>query len=511
MLMRSISIIIFTACVTLTSCNKFLDVKPKGKLTPTSIAEFDHLLDNADIVQYPFLNNNNGSMLGYMTDNVELSEGLGKVYYKANNSPNIDNFYGYTFRAPFRNPNNVDYFWDWGTYRSMKYFNNVIDGVSKLRTADNAAQADAVLAQAYVNRAWSYFHTTLIYGPVYKPGGANTTKTIPYLTSSDVAAKMPDLSTQEEVFTKVLAELHAGLANVPEVTNYPSRPNKAATQAMLAYYHLFTAKYDSVAYYANLAWTAASAKGVNTVLYDYNTLSLADPANELVSQIRSPDSKIQLPNSREILFFRSTDNGVGKANNGYPSQEFIALFDQARDLRFKYFLLMANGYKTTYNGTVYDDGKRLQYYRGTTTSGISRFQMTAGFTYPELLLMRAEGYARTNKLTEAMADVNLLRRNRFVTGTADLPTPASQDEVIQIVLEERRRELPLGHIKRLLDLKRFCLEPGKPWGKTKVMHTMGAETFEATIDHSLFVLPISNNVLFFNPQWGLQPDTRPFN
>ena len=97
-----------------------------------------------------------------------------------------------------------------------------------------------------------------------------------------------------------------------------------------------------------------------------------------------------------------------------------------------------------------------------------------------------------------------------MSGTPDLTMPPSRDEVISLVLEERRRELPLGHMKRYLDLKRFCLEAGKPWAKTKITHQLGSETFEGTIDAPLFVLPIVNPILLFNPHWGIPPDTRPF-
>ncbi len=86
--------------------------------------------------------------------------------------------------------------------------------------------------------------------------------------------------------------------------------------------------------------------------------------------------------------------------------------------------------------------------------------------------MRAEAYARTGKLTEAIADINLLRRYRFKTGTPPLAV-GTQDEVIAAVLQERRRELPASGIKRFLDLKRFVLDAGKPWQKTKVVHTLG--------------------------------------
>jgi hypothetical protein len=179
------------------------------------------------------------------------------------------------------------------------------------------------------------------------------------------------------------------------------------------------------------------------------------------------------------------------------------LYDQATDLRYKYFFLTAPGYKTTYNGVTYDDGNQVQYYRG------SKTQMTAGFTFPELLLMRAEGYARTNQLDKAIQDLNTLRKFRYITGTPDLAV-ASQDEVIKMVLDERRRELPLAHFKRFLDLKRFTLDAGKPWSKLTVTHTVGAQSFDGTVDSDDFILPISNLILQYNPQWGVPLDTRPF-
>lgn len=515
--MKLITISAFTLyCLVLfTSCNKFLDVKPKGKMIPAEVGEFDHLLDNEQIVLQAFLDNNRGSMPGYMTDNILLSEGIGNIEYKARNHPNIERYYGYTFRAPFINPEAGDPLWNQSTYGTVKYFNNVIEGIKAIKNNDNAKEADAVMAQAYTARAWTYFHATLVYGPVYKPGGNNTVKTIPYVTTTDVGedAQMPDLSTQEEVFARVLADLHSALPYSPEATRHPSRAGKQATLAMLAYFHLFTQHYDSVAYYANLAWMAATATGgPDKVLYNYNDLSYADPLlPPIYSGVRSPDNRINLPTSREILFFRSTDEIAGTSPYSYPSPEFIALFDQSKDLRFKYFLANDLGYQTFFNNVLYDDGEQLQYYRGLPViGGTPKFQMTGGFSYPELLLMRAEGYARTGRLAAALDDLNLLRRYRFVTGTPDLPMPASPNELIRLVLEERRRELPLGHLKRFLDLKRFSLEPAKPWGKTSVVHQVGNDRFEGIIDSRAFIFPIVNPVLRFNKQWNIPLDTRPW-
>ena len=55
---------------------------------------------------------------------------------------------------------------------------------------------------------------------------------------------------------------------------------------------------------------------------------------------------------------------------------------------------------------VYDDGIQLVYYR-------DELSITEGVTYPLLLLMKAEAAARTNNLSAALADLNLLRKYRY--------------------------------------------------------------------------------------------------
>ncbi len=57
----------------------------------------------------------------------------------------------------------------------------------------------------------------------------------------------------------------------------------------------------------------------------------------------------------------------------------------------------------------------------------------------------------------------------------------------------------------------YTLDAGKPWSKTQLTHTIAGQTYTGTIDSKDFILPISNVVLKFNPNWGIPLDTRPFN
>jgi len=504
--MRFINICaILICCLPLGSCKKYLDIKPKGSSIPATVADFDHLLDNYGTAEYYFRDNNSGSVISHLTDNVQLSEGQAKVAFLLNNFTNMERYYGYTFRHPYRNPTGNDFFWssNGGIYSNARYFNSVIEGIRDLDNLSSADQQQAkrVIAQALAARAWAYFNGNILYGPVYKPGLKNDTKTIPYITKADITAPNPQLSSQEEMFSHVLSDLHQSLADIPETSSWPSRPNKAAVQAMLAYCHLFKQNYDSVAYYANQAWSSASGGSAGKLIYDYNRFSWATPANPVVSQIVAEDNRLNVVNSKEMLFYRGTEQNAG-VNMSYPSDEIIASFDQANDLRFKFFFLTAPGYRTSAGGG-FDDGPRIFYYRAI------KSKLTDGITYPELLLMRAEGYARTNKLAEAIADLNTLRTFRYKTGTPPL-VAGSQEQVINLVLQERRRELPLGGIKRFMDLKRLVLEPGKPWAKAQVKHQVGSQTYTGSIDSPDFTFNILNTVLQFNPSWGIPLDTRSF-
>lgn len=501
---------IFIAALFLTgSCNKYLDVKPKGKLIPETVSDFDHLLDNGNQMEWNFLDNNRGCMLSYLTDNVEITEGQAKVGFILNSHPNLNRYYSYAYRQPYNDPEVSDYFWGtgstFGIYAQVSYFNNVIEGIKGIgqKTPEDELLAKKAVAQATLARAWCYFNANQIFGPVYKPGGDNSAKTIPYVVNPDINTALPDLSTSGEVVAHVLQDLYLALPDLPEIAPWPSRASKATGYAMLAYCHLFTQKFDSVAHYANLAWTANAANPA-TVLYDYNKFSWATPGNLVSSQIISPqDGYLNVVNSREMLFYRATDNNAGIGSSlSYPSAELLGLFDQANDLRFKYFYINTAGYKTNLGGG-YDDGMRISNYRP------RKMKLTDGFSWPEVLLMRAEGYARTNRLDLAVADLNTLRQFRYKTGTPPL-VAGTQDEVIQWVLEERRRELPLGGLKRFVDLKRLMLDNGKPWSKTQIAHAVGSQNYTGKIDSKDFTVPITNVVLRFNPAWGIPLDTRPF-
>ena len=100
-----------------TGCDDFLDVQPIGKLIPKEVAEFENILNNPRTVEYYFVDNNRGTSLANLADNMEISENMATYLY-TNTHPNIDRYAAYIFKKPYRNPNLSDYYWNWGTYRT---------------------------------------------------------------------------------------------------------------------------------------------------------------------------------------------------------------------------------------------------------------------------------------------------------------------------------------------------------------------------------------------------------
>lgn len=503
----------------LMSCHDFLDVKPVGKLIPTQVGEFENILNNPQTVEAFYMDNNRGCLLGYLGDNLRISENSANYYYTAT-SANISRYAAYTFQLPYGNPEKPDQFWEWRTYPAIGLLNTVIEGVKQVKTKQTENLANQLEAQAKVARAWIYLTMCQIYGPVYDPNTANDTKTIPYRMSDSPNDPNPDLATTVEVFELVKEDLEFALKYAPENVSNPSRANMAATQAIMAYYYMFTREFEKMLEYADMAWKSSlKQKGsIDGMIYDYNEFYYkSDPEEspvpgtdvEVNLSLKSPDGLSWQTFQRGNLFYRDGMWSAGVGAGGYPSDEFLALFDQEHDLRYKLFALKDLGYSKTVGGIKYDDGIVVQYFRD------DKMQNSQGITHPELLLMRAEAFARTRALTEALADLNTLRHYRYSenNGTTDLPNGENlnPDQLLEEILKERRRELPVGTFQRFLDLKRLCLDTGKPWCKTEIVHKIGDQIYSAPINSEYFILPIPNNILKYNPQWGISLDNRPYN
>ncbi len=492
------------------ACTDFLDVKPVGQLIPSKVEDLENLLNNTRSIDYHFIDNNRGSFYAFLGDNLRISDNQQKYLYLSTH-PNVDRYAAYTFYTPYTDPNKPQYTWEMGIYRATAIFNTVIDEVVTLK-ADNSDLGKILMAQAKAGRAWSYMLGALGYGPMYDPSAANDTKVLPYRKNSSPIIANPELSSTQEILTLAEQDLLEA-STAPATVGNPTRASLTAVNGLLAQLYMFKRDWVNMGKYAELAWAQAvgSRGNVDNLIYDFNKFYYKPDPNaspspgtdvEVGLELIGQDNLINQTDNREFLLYRMAANSSAH----YPSAEFLSLFDQNNDQRFKLFALKSLGYSTTVAGAKFDDGVQRYYYRD------RKMVATQGLTYPELLLMKAEANARLNNLSAALSDLNLLRKYRYSAAAAILPNGGSlgQDALLEEILKERRRELPMGTFQRTLDIKRLALDTGKPWSKTKIEHVVAGKSYSAEVNSKFFTLQINNPTINLNPSWGLPLNTEPY-
>ncbi len=487
------------------SCEGFLDVKPTGKLIPTEVNQIDNLL-NANKYNYFFMDNGSMSSYAYLGDNIEITPNERDYYYIVTN---LDRYASYIFYKPFFDPtSSVHYFWSWGLYEPMAIYNTVIDGIANLgKEVNNTEYAKSVVAQAKAGRAYMYLIATVVWGPMWDPSGDNSARVLPYRIDPSPPVVNPDLSTTEEMFDLVKKDLDEALVDIPEIVASPIRVNKSAIHGIYAHYYMFKRDWQNMLTSADASLKAAGSSP-DQYIYDLNDFKykyIGTPPSDgtdhevILSLEYEPNllEPFNEPLSREFAHYKRSSNSWGV----YPSEDWLAIFDRENDLRYKMFVLTNHGYKSGNN----DDGLRLYNYRNHKMLG------NTGISYPELLLMRAEAYARLSQLPQALADLNTLRSFRFDKSngqSTDHPDGATlvnnKDKLLEEILTERRREQCSHSFFRTIDLKRYVYDTGKPWSKTSVSHTLDGKTYSIDLtDKMAFTLPYPNETIRYNPHWGL--------
>ena len=431
------------------SCSNFLDVEPMGKLIPEEVEDYENLLNNLNTINY-FLLYNNTCYLATLGDNLEISENQARYQYNDIGYSAINTYTSYTFQQPYYDLNASDFYWD-NAYETIGIYNSLINGVNDVATESNSAVANSLIAQAKAARAWTYLNLGLVYGPMYNPNGTNDTQTIPYRTESQPLVANPDRATTAELFQYVKQDIDDALTGIPETVGNPCRFGLPALHMLMSYYYMYMRDWNNMLTYANMAWDEVLAQrgSVEAMLYNFNNFSY-----DLDESVVIGDDEV---NPKVDLALQGEDNLIGQTTH----RENI-MYRKAAIKRYDLFALRDNGFSSEINGETYSDGLRIYYFRD------EKMLSNEGYTTSELLLLRAEAYARTGALTEALNALNLLRQFRYkgtTTAETDLPNGASltQDELLEEILNERRRELPIGTYQHFLDIKRYALDTGKPY------------------------------------------------
>ncbi|MFS4455684.1 RagB/SusD family nutrient uptake outer membrane protein [Maribacter sp. 2304DJ31-5] len=463
--------IIYSFLITLLffSCNddSFLDETPKGVVIPETVEDYDLMLNNLqDLIgnNLPYLDPDNGaahagiSFLGQLALNVfEWKDFL------------------YTQEQDDGDWNNA--------YQSIFVANEILANIDDAPGSSESLRA-FVKGDALTERAAVYFLLVNLYAKHYNAASASTDLGVPIVLKADVFQEPQARATVQEVYDQIIADLMAAKDLVRTVRpREAKRGSLAAVNGLLAKVYLYMSDFEKAQSYADDSFTDHGQ------LINFNDFTLPDPADSSTfpdhpyAGIENDGAYL---NNEEIVLHRNTTRFIfGIA--GYSAGLEALYTDKINDLRWRHYS------DVSFFGSYFAYGGINSF----ALNGDRRYDRTILVSTPETLLIRAEAKARNQDKDGAIADLNLLRAKRFTTGTGQLDPMdyATDEEALQEVLNERRRELAFTGLN-WFDLKRYHTE-----GRTIPTFTRDAAGTIVTLEpgSNRYVMAIPPKVVLLNP------------
>ncbi|TCC87879.1 RagB/SusD family nutrient uptake outer membrane protein [Pedobacter hiemivivus] len=476
--MKSKYLLILLILISFSGCKDYLDIVPKGKLIPTTVEDYENMLNDMTVVSYGDYFND------LLTDDVFFpEENPGALFSRQPlHARRI-----YTFKKQVFDPGSNDFLWT-ETYKRIFYFNSVANDIMKA-VDGTESNKKSVRAEALFGRALEHLLLVNVYARHYDPATAATDPGVPLVLVADISAKHRR-NTVKEVYDQIILDLEEAVKSLPansKITKF--RTNKAAGYALLSRVYLYMGDYAKALDYAN------QTLALYSTLVDMNTFKIVTPG-PFPNVPGSPVGWTDIPDGKkhpEAIVARHFLRPFGLGNVACASPELSALFDN-NDQRWT--LYYANAwpplpppvdYWTRYKVRIYLRGDYYNNALGT----------------PEVYLTRAECKARANDKQGALDDVNKLRKNRIVPAAYRDFTLADfnndQEKVLRFVLDERRRELAFMGT-RVADLKRLNKDP--KFAKV-IRHTAEGKEYVLQPNTDDYLRQIYPDAAKFNPDWVL--------
>lgn len=436
----------------LTSCTKdWLDVKPdKSTSVPTTLTDFQGLLDDVN-----YLNRSSPNKGELASDGHSMSD----VVWQARVKNDLTDAYIWSHTLSH---NNV---FDWtGSYQKVLNCNIILDGLNKIKPSSPIEMEtwNNIKGQALFNRGLTFYELAQIFSPPYDVKTANTDLGIVLRLSSDIALPSKR-STLKQTYDQIFVDLEEAEKLLSEKPAFFTRASKASVYALLARIYLAIENYDLSLENSN------KALSLNSALIDFNTL----PLNRTFIGRESNSEIIYLLNLSLTTILNSTNCLIDKS-----------LYDtyDINDLRRNLF------YRVNSNATITFIGN----YDSSTSSIFS------GLTTAEMYLIRAESFARKNRLSEALLDLNTLLKKRWNKNVVyQNVTAANADEALVKILAERKKELVLRGL-RWTDLRRLNRDARFV---TTLTRTIAGNTYTLEPNSYKYTFPMPDDIL---QQTGMQ-------
>lgn len=387
---------LFALAISFSSCEKYLNVEPKGIVIPKNVEDFDGILNSYTSVQsYP------AHML-YFTDEVYSSFG------RVENHPSANAY----FWATQLNKDVESAPAVWSTLYRCIYNTNVIIRKVDGATGD-AVKKQQLMGEALTLRSAYFFDLLTVYAKAYNATTASSDPGIPIMQSVDVTEATPPRSSVQATLDTIITNLNTAVNLLPENSLNRSRANKYTAYAMLSRVYLYMENYTQSAIFADKALETPHE------ILDYN---------EYYSAWEMPEPDL----NPEYLWTRLTDDVAAIFYLNYSNELINAYAPDDNRL-----LLFAADYYGT--GEYFWSGAGYGSY---------------GISFPEIYLNKAESLAHNENIDDAMQILNDLRIKRVSIYSYEPLVASTKEEAIAYILNERKLELAFKGT-RWMDMKRL--------------------------------------------------------
>ncbi len=316
-----------------------------------------------------------------------------------------------------------------GGYTIIRRANAILENIEKF---DEGAFKDNVKGEALALRAMVYFDMSRVYGKTYKNAMASDS-VLPYITSTDPTI-LPAKISVPDFYDKVIEDLESAKALIGS-SNGIYRLNKPAVSALLSRVYLYKGDWAACITAATDALgTSPSLPGIA----DFPKIWIDDPAANVSVFFKVRNTKLDNVNSQGVNYYQTV--------SGQRKSEYVATYDFAQqftseDIRTSTYIQTGNFNGQPYNNIIKYNGRPGD-PAGVVDGKVIR---TA-----EVLLNRAEAYYKSSNETAALADLVLLKTNRY---SGYVPETLSGAALLDEIYNQRRLELAFEG-DRFWDLKR---------------------------------------------------------
>ena len=458
-------------------CDDFLDVAPSSSVSiPTFIEDYENML-------YPFyLKYNANPILAVMGDDVYWSKSF---YNSWSGNEQFRRAYLWSDEIYYQTMSNTH----WNQQYGMIYtFNKIVDEV---RNVPNEAMGNLLVieAEARAYRALTYFNLVSVYAKPYALANESDPG-IPVIQKNDVTETKRERTPVREVYNFIIRDLDSAIKYLPPHPTKASRYQAAGLNVIglkaKVLYHMneYGRALTELENFFELLATTTSRFNYSYALFNYQnaTPTPYDPSG--LPSVYDPVADVEDVMINEYMF----DPTKGSLYTGsiavLASNHLMSLFPADGDRR-KELMLSKTGTDADEPDRVIKEG----HYSNT------------GISMPDIYLMIAECYARSNRTTEALKYLNELRENRLTPATYTELSSSDSQVILRWVLEERIKEfVATGH--RWLDMRRLWNDPV---GSALIEKTRTFDGKTYTLTENRLTVRIPEYVMEFNPGWEQNP------